>query len=130
MSAAEAKKSDEAPERTMDQIEADLTATRERLMSTVTELRQRTDPKKLKAEAERTLRETYYSDSGLRVERVVATAAVFGAGMVAMGVLSRTVRAVGWVLSLRHRAGDPLDVVYVPVPRAQLEALSIPVAKD
>ncbi len=127
MSEAEAKKAEKAPERSLDELEAELKATRERLVATVAEIRERANPQKVKAQAEKKVREVYYSDSGVRWDRVAYTAAAVGAGMFALNLLNK---AVGWVFSFPHR--DEPDVVYIPVLRAQLEALKVPadIAED
>jgi hypothetical protein len=107
--------------RTPAQIEADLDATRERLVGTITELEDRVNPTKVAKRSSNKLRDFYVGPDGVRWKNVALTAGAVVGGLVAVRVTSRTIR---WALAAPPAQQIPTDVVFLPVPRAQAGALA------
>lgn len=116
-----AKKSEKVPERTADQIEADLTGTRERLVGTISELEDRLSPQKFVALQKQRIQEFYVGESGPRWDHVAMTVAAVGAGLVGIRLASR---AVHWAMAAPPPPPLPEGVVFIPVLREQLLALT------
>jgi hypothetical protein len=121
VSQASAGKSASAPVRTPAEIEADLDATRERLVGTITELEDRVNPTKVAKRGSNKLKDFYVGSDGVRWKNVALTAGAVVGGLIAIRVTSRTVR---WALAVPPAQQIPTDVVFLPVPRAQAGALA------
>ena len=109
-----------APVRTPAEIEADMNATRDRLVGTIGEIEDRVKPANV---AERTKNKVvgfYTDDSGVRWNNVALTAGAVVAGLVGIRVVSKTVR---WAFAVPKEKLVPAEVVYVPVPREQVAAV-------
>lgn len=117
---AAAKRAAGAPPRTVDQIEAELAGTRDRLVGTVAELEQRLNPQRFVAEQKVRIRAFYVGPEGPRWDHVAITVAAVGAGLLGVRIASR---AVHWAFAPPAPPALPEGVVFVPVPRAQLVAL-------
>lgn len=121
MSQASASKPSSAPARNPVEIEADLDATRERLVGTITELEERVNPAKAAKRGSNKVRDFYVGPDGVRWKNVALTAGVVVGGLVAIRVASSTVR---WALAAPPAQQVPTDIVFLPVPRAQTGALA------
>ncbi|MGB8020152.1 MAG: DUF3618 domain-containing protein [Candidatus Nanopelagicales bacterium] len=117
MSQAAAAKDKQAPARTAGEIEADLAATRDRLVSTIAEIEDRVSPKNVMQRQKEKAQAYYLSDAGPRWDRVAYTAAAVGAGLIGLRVVTRTLR---WALSLPKEKPIPSGLVFLPVPREQV----------
>lgn len=103
------------------QIEADLVATRERLVGTIAEIEDRVKPANVAARGRAKVEAFYKSDNGVRWDRVAMTAGAVAAGLIGMRVLSSTAR---WALSAPKVKPVPAEVVYLPVPKSQVSTLA------
>ena len=121
MTKAGAKQAAKAPPRPPAQIEADLTATRERLVGTIAEIEDRVKPANVADRGKRKVQAFYTDDDGVRWDRVAMTVGAVGAGLVGLRILSKTVR---WAFAVPKTRTVAPDVVYVPVPRGQVGAVS------
>jgi hypothetical protein len=102
------------------EIEADLVATRERLVGTIAELEEYVNPKNVADRGKRKLQAFYTDDANnLRWDRVAMTAGAVVGGLIALRFTSKTVR---WALGADRR--ESAEVVYLPVPRSQLGTLT------
>ena len=110
----------EAPERTPDQIESDLTGTRDRLVDTIAQLEDRLNPQKLINRQRQRVVDFYVSDAGPRWDHVAMTVAAVGAGLIGIRLATR---AVHWAMAAPPPPPLPEGVVFIPVPREQLAAL-------
>jgi hypothetical protein len=102
------------------EIEAELVATRERLVGTIAEIEEYVSPKNVAGRGKRKLQALYTDDANnVRWDRVAMTAGAVVASLVALRVTSKTLR---WAFAAdeRHQA----QVVYLPVPRAQVGQLT------
>ena len=119
------EKTTEKPERrSVDDIQADLEVTRQRLAANLAQLKEEFRPEALKAKAKAAVVSVAVDpDTGqVRVERVaIAAGAVLGVLVIAKGLRSRAHK--------RHlrRLGE---VVWVPVPRASVRPELIPISRD
>lgn len=109
-----------APVRTPADIEADITATRDRLVGTIAEIEDRVKPANVAARGRRKVEAFYVGDSGVRWERVAMTAGAVVAGLVGLRMVSSTVR---WALAMPKEKPVQVDVVYLPVPKSQVASL-------
>lgn len=121
MSQAGASKPSSAPVRKPAEIEADLVATRERLVGTITELEDRVNPAKVAKRGSNKLKDFYVGPDGVRWKNVALTAGVVVGGLVAVRMASSTVR---WAIAAPPAQQVPADIVFLPVPRAQAGALT------
>lgn len=115
-----AKQATKAPPRPPEVIEADLVATRERLVGTIAELEDRVKPANVAQRGKEKVQSFYTDAGGVRWDRVAMTIGAVGAGLVGLRIVSRTVR---WAFAIPTPKQVPADVVYVPVPRDQLGSL-------
>ena len=121
MSQASASKPASAPVRKPAEIEADLDATRDRLVGTLTDLEDRMNPTKVAKRSSNKLKDFYVGSDGLRWKNIALTAGAVVGGLVAIRVTSKTVR---WALAAPPAQQVPTDIVFLPVPRAQVGALA------
>jgi hypothetical protein len=121
VSQASASKPTSAPVRKPAEIEADLDATRERLVGTLTDLEDRVNPTKLAKRGSNKVKDFYVGPDGLRWKNIALTAGAVVGGLVAIRVTSRTVR---WAIAAPPAQQVPTDIVFLPVPRAQAGALA------
>lgn len=119
MSEERDKQASKTPVRPPAEIEADIAATRDRLVGTIAQLEDRVKPANVAARGKAKAQQFYTDDAGsLRWERVAMTVGAVGAGLVGLRVVSSTVR---WVFAFPSARRAP-DIVYVPVRREQLGA--------
>ncbi len=121
MSQASASKPASAPVRKPAEIEADLDATRQRLVGTITELEDRVNPSKVAKRGTNRVKDFYVGSDGVRWKNVALTAGAVVGGLVAIRLASSTVR---WAVAAPPAQQVPTDVVFLPVPRAQAGALA------
>ncbi len=121
MSQASVSKPASAPVRKPAEIEADLDATRERLVGTITELEDRVNPSKVAKRGTNKVKDFYVGSDGLRWKNVALTAGAVIGGLVAVRLTSKTVR---WAIAAPPAQQVPTDIVFLPVPRAQAGALA------
>jgi hypothetical protein len=122
MTQAEAKQAKAAPIRPPAEVEADLVATRERLVGTISQLEERVKPANVANRGKDKVKAFYTDDSGgMRWDRVAMTAGGVVAGLIGLRMVSSTVR---WAFAAPSTKPVPADVVYVPVPRGQVAAVS------
>jgi hypothetical protein len=121
VSQASVSKPASAPARKPAEIEADLDATRERLVGTITELEDRVNPAKVAKRGSNKLKDFYVGSDGVRWKNVALTAGAVVGGLVAIRVASRTAR---WAIAAPPPLQVPTDIVFLPVPRAQAGALA------
>ncbi len=121
MSQASVSKPASAPARKPAEIEADLDATRERLVGTITELEDRVNPSKVAKRGSNKVKDFYVGSDGVRWKNVALTAGAVIGGLVAIRITSRTVR---WAIAAPPAQQVPTDIVFLPVPRAQAGALA------
>lgn len=121
MSQASVSKPASAPVRKPAEIEADLDATRQRLVGTITELEDRVNPSKVAKRGSNKVKDFYVGSDGVRWKNVALTAGAIVGGLVAIRVASSTVR---WAVAAPPAQQVPTDVVFLPVPRAQAGALA------
>ena len=121
MSQASASKPTSAPARKPAEIEADLDATRERLVGTLTDLEDRVNPAKVAKRSTNKLKDFYVGSDGVRWKNVALTAGAVVGGLIAVRLTSRTVR---WAIAAPPAQQVPTDIVFLPVPRAQAGALA------
>lgn len=121
MSQASVSKPASAPVRKPAEIEADLDATRQRLVGTITELEDRVNPSKVAKRGTSKVKDFYVGSDGVRWKNVALTAGAIVGGLVAIRVVSTTVR---WAVAAPPAQQVPTDVVFLPVPRAQAGALA------
>ena len=95
MSQASASKPASAPVRTPAEIEADLDATRERLVGTITELEDRVNPTKVAKRGSNKVKDFYVGPDGVRWKNVALTAGVVVGGLVAEKPLRLVKNATG-----------------------------------
>ncbi|HSO03674.1 MAG TPA: DUF3618 domain-containing protein [Candidatus Limnocylindrales bacterium] len=110
-----------APARKPADIEADLDATRERLVGTITELEDRVNPSKVAKRGSNKVKDFYVGSDGVRWKNVALTAGAVVGGLIAVRMASRTVR---WAIAAPPAQQVPTDIVFLPVPRAQAGALA------
>lgn len=120
MSEANNKAAKEPP-RPPEAIEADIVATRERLVGTIAELENRVKPSNVADRAKGRVQSFYTDDNGVRWDRVAMTVGAVGAGLVGLRIVSKTVR---WAFAVPSRKPVSAEVVYLPVPRSQVGAIS------
>ncbi len=121
MSQASASKPASAPVRKPAEIEADLDATRDRLVGTLTDLEDRMNPTKVAKRSSNKIKDFYVGSDGLRWKNIALTAGAVVGGLVAIRVTSKTVR---WAIAAPPAQQVPTDIVFLPVPRAQVGALA------
>ncbi len=121
MSQASVSKPASAPVRKPAEIEADLDATRERLVGTITELEDRVNPSKVAKRGTNKVKDFYLGSDGVRWKNVALTAGAVIGGLVAVRLTSKTVR---WAIAAPPAQQVPTDIVFLPVPRAQAGALA------
>ncbi len=121
MSEASASKPASAPVRKPAEIEADLDATRERLVGTLTDLEDRVNPTKVAKRGTNKLKDFYVGSDGVRWKNVALTAGAVVGGLIAVRITSKTVR---WAIAAPPAQQVPTDIVFLPVPRAQAGALA------
>jgi hypothetical protein len=121
VSEASASKPASAPVRKPAEIEADLDATRERLVGTLTDLEDRVNPTKVAKRSTNKLKDFYVGPDGVRWKNVALTAGAVVGGLIAVRVTSKTVR---WAIAAPPAQQVPTDIVFLPVPRAQAGALA------
>jgi hypothetical protein len=121
MSEVSTTKAQKAPARPPAEIEADIVATRERLVGTIAEIEDRVKPANVVQRGRNKVQAFYTDDSGIRWKNVALTGGAVVAGLVGLRVASKTVR---WALAIPKEKVVPADVVYVPVPRDQVGAVS------
>lgn len=122
MSEAHGKKESKAPLRPPAEIEADIEATRERLVGTIAQLEDRVKPANVAQRSKRKAQEFYTDDTGsVRWDRVAMTVGAVGAGLVGLRIVSRTVR---WAFALPSSRSSAPEIVYVPVRREQIGQVS------
>ena len=109
-----------APVRTPAEIEADMTATRERLVGTIGEIEDRVKPANVAQRTKGKVQAFYTDDNGVRWNNVALTAGAVVAGLVGLRVVSKTMR---WAFAAPKEKLVPAEVVYVPVPRDQVAAV-------
>jgi len=109
-----------APVRTPAEIEADMNATRDRLVGTIAELEDRVKPANVAQRTKGKVQAFYTDESGIRWKNVALTAGAVVGGLVGLRVASRTVR---WAFAVPKEKMVPADVVYVPVPKDQVGAV-------
>jgi len=118
---ASASKPASAPVRKPAEIESDIVDTRERLVGTITELEDRVNPSKVANRSANKVKAFYVGDGGVRWKNVAITAGAVVGGVVAIRVVSSTVR---WAFAAPPAQVVPTDVVFLPVPRAQAGSLA------
>jgi hypothetical protein len=118
---ASASKPASAPARKPADIESDIVDTRERLVGTITELEDRVNPAKVANRSANQVKAFYVGDDGVRWKNVAITAGAVVGGIVALRLVSSTVR---WVVAAPPPQQVPTDVVFLPVPRAQAGSLA------
>jgi hypothetical protein len=121
VSQASASKPASAPVRKPAEIEADLDATRDRLVGTLTDLEDRMNPTKVAKRSSNKIKDFYVGPDGLRWKNIALTAGAVVGGLVAIRVTSKTVR---WAIAAPPAQQVPTDIVFLPVPRAQVGALA------
>ena len=121
MSEVSTTKPAKAAVRPPDQIEADLVATRERLVGTIAQIEDRVKPANVANRGKQKVVAFYRNDDGLRWDRVAMTAGAVVAGLVGMRALSSTVR---WALAAPREKVVEADVVYLPIPKSQVSSLA------
>ena len=121
MAQASVTKPASAPGRKPADIEADLDATRERLVGTITELEDRVNPSKVAKRGSNKVKDFYVGSDGVRWKNVALTAGAVVGGLIAVRMASRTVR---WAIAAPPAQQVPTDIVFLPVPRAQAGALA------
>ena len=109
------------PARPPAQIEADLVATRQRLVGTIAEIEDRVKPANVAKRSQRKVVAFYKDDDGLRWDRVAMTAGAVVAGLVGLRMVSSTVR---WALAAPREKVVEAEVVYLPVPKSQVASLT------
>jgi hypothetical protein len=110
------------PARPPAEIEADLVATRERLVGTIAELEDRVKPANVAERGKRKVQAFYTDDANnVRWERVAMTAGAVVAGLIGVRMVSKTVR---WAFAVPSRTAAAADVVYLPIPKGQLGAVT------
>ncbi len=103
------------------QIEADLVATRERLVGTIAELEDRVKPANVVNRGKSKVVAFYKDDAGVRWDHVAMTAGAVVVGLVGMRIASSTVR---WALAAPKEKVVEADVVYLPIPKSQVASLA------
>jgi hypothetical protein len=121
MSEVSTTKAQKAPVRPPAEIEADIVATRERLVGTIAELEDRVKPANVAQRGKAKVQAFYTDENGVRWNNVAITAGAVVAGLVGLRIASKTVR---WAFAVPKERIVPADVVYVPVPRDQVGAVS------
>ena len=121
MAKASANQRAGAPARKPAQIESDIVDTRERLVGTITELEDRVNPSKVANRSANKVKSFYVGDDGVRWKSVAMTAGAVVGGVLALRVVSTTVR---WAFAAPPPQQVPTDVVFLPVPRAQAGSLA------
>ena len=110
------------PIRPPAEIEADLVATRERLVGTIAELEDRVKPANVAERGKRKVQAFYTDDANnVRWDRVAMTAGAVVAGAIGLRLVSKSVRWAFAVPSMRTVAAD---VVYLPVPKDRIAAIT------
>jgi hypothetical protein len=110
-----------APTRAPSEIEADLVATRERLVGTIAQIEDRVKPANLLQSGKQKIQSIYVDDNGVQWKRVAMTVGAVGGALIGIRILSSTVR---WTLAIPKDRPVEVDVVYLPVPRAQVATLA------
>jgi len=121
VSQAKPSKPASAPVRTPSQIEGDIVDTRERLVGTITDLEDRVNPAKVADRGKNKLVAFYMDDTGVRWKNVAITAGAVVGSLVAVRVVSKSVR---WALAAPPPQVVPTDIVFLPVPRDQVGPLA------
>lgn len=122
MSQAPSTQAKPQPPRAPAEIEADLVATRERLVGTIAELEDRVKPANVVERGKRKVQEFYTDDaSNVRWDRVAMTAGAVVAGVVGLRLASKTVR---WAFAVPSARTVAADVVYLPVPKDRVGAIT------
>lgn len=121
MSEVKAAQAAKAPVRTPSEIEADLVATRERLVGTIAEIEDRVKPANLLQSGKDKVQAFYTDDNGVQWKRVAMTVGAVGGALIGMRMLSSTVR---WALAVPKDKPVDAEVVYLPVPRTQVASLA------
>ena len=108
--AQEQQKQEKAPPRSTDEIQRDITDTRDRLVGTLDTLKEETRPQALAGRVQNSVKGVFMTEDGdVRVERVAAVVGV----VVGLVLLRRGMKARARKRELRRLA----EVVWVPVPR-------------
>ncbi len=121
MSKASDKKPAAAPARKPAEIEADIVGTRQRLVGTLTELEDRVNPSKVATRGVSQVRDFYVDENGVRWQNVAITAGAVVGTVVALRIVTSTVR---WVWAAPKPQEVPTDIVFLPVPRSQAGPLA------
>ena len=122
MSQATSTQAKSQPLRPPAEIEADLVATRERLVGTIAELEDRVKPANVADRTKRKVQAFYTDDANnVRWDRVAMTAGAVVAGLVGLRVVSESVR---WAFAVPSGRAVAADVVYLPVPKERAGAIT------
>jgi hypothetical protein len=122
MSEVSTAQAGKAPIRPPAEIEADLVATRERLVGTIAELEDRVKPANVVNRGKSKVQAFYTDDrNNVRWDRVAMTAGGVIAGLIGVRMVSRTVR---WALAVPKDKPVDADVVYLPIPKSQVGTLA------
>ena len=122
MSQATSTKAPSQAVRPPAEIEADLVATRERLVGTIAEIEDRVKPANVAERGKRKVQAFYTDDANnLRWDRVAMTAGAVVAGLVGLRMVSQTVR---WAFAVPSGRTAAADVVYLPVPKDRISAVT------
>jgi hypothetical protein len=112
---------DSKPTRKPAEIESDIVDTRERLVGTIGEIQDRVSPANVADRGKDKVKAFYVDDNGVRWQNVAITAGAVVGTVVALRLVSTTVR---WVVAAPPPQQIPTDVVFLPVPREQAGALA------
>jgi hypothetical protein len=105
------------PTRPPAEIEAELVATRERLVSNIAQIEDYVKPANVADRGKRKVQAFFTDDANnVRWDRVAMTAGVVVGGLVALRLTTKGLR---WALG-----GGQGDVLYLPVPRSQAAAIA------
>ncbi|MCU0300850.1 MAG: DUF3618 domain-containing protein [Candidatus Nanopelagicales bacterium] len=119
-SAAGGTSAKKAPTRPPAEIEAEIVATRERLVGTIAELEDYVHPKNVADRGKRKLQAVYTDDgNNVRWDRVAMTAGAVVGGLIALRFTTKTLR---WALGADRRRDA--EIVYLPVARSQVGSLT------
>jgi Protein of unknown function (DUF3618) len=122
MSQATSTPAKSKPIRPPAEIEADLVATRERLVGTIAELEDRVKPANVAERGKRKVQAFYTDDANnVRWDRVAMTAGAVVAGAIGLRLVSKSVR---WAFAVPSTRTVAADVVYLPVPKDRVAAVT------
>jgi hypothetical protein len=112
---------DSKPARKPAEIEGDIVDTRQRLVGTISEIQDRVSPANVANRSVDKVKAFYVDEDGVRWKNVAVTAGGVVGGIVALRLVSMTVR---WVAAAPPPQQVPTDVVFLPVPREQAGSLA------